>query len=90
MKKRLLAGIMTIILIGGITFVNNSYSKNTVDLKTTSCYEIGVLYATCAILAISGDCPPHLNFVTPKRCRNNPETKRGIQDTLKVLEQLGN
>lgn len=54
--------------------------------KELSCYEIGYRYGICSGSALTNSkCPPEYDFVVPTRCRNNPDTERGITDGLKEL-----
>jgi hypothetical protein len=44
-----------------------------------SCYEIGVKFGRCATLSMKGKaCAPSDDVITPERCRNNEEFKKGI------------
>jgi hypothetical protein len=57
--------------------------------RALSCFEIGYRFGKCATQAMLGQtCDPKDDVIVPERCRNKPETKRGIDAGVKsVLKQ---
>ncbi|MBK3444588.1 hypothetical protein [Pseudomonas lactis] len=55
----------------------------------TSCYDIGVQYGRASANGLKGEVVDEKNdVVIPERCRNQPETNRGIVKGLKISGTL--
>jgi len=65
--------------------------KTFFNLKTASCYEVGLAYGACSIRSMNDiACIPGTNFAIPFRCKGKLETKKGIRTGILVQQQLIN
>ena len=75
-------------LLMACCLIASSISAEEKLTRGLSCFEIGYRFGRCATQAMLGQsCDPRDDVVIPERCRNEPETKRGIDAGVRSVQR---